>query len=295
MGTIRGMKLFILIVTTVLFSVLGIQRSYHTLPLGDETHFILTTQSILEDHDIYLENNYTSELSAQYGVTKLDEHTIAGRTGHQVLFHGLGLLSVLILPAFAIGGWQGIIIFMSLIYALLLVQIYTLVKTQTNSFLSFVLTAVVGLSIPLAQFSFLVFPEIPGALLVTYSLVGLARGKEQRFHYLALALLPWIHLRLIILCVLLIGFSYISFKSKKKLLFPLISLIGYFLFHYYVYGTFDPNQVYTDLNFDLRANFLQNTILAFTDKQYGLIPNAPVYLLGLAGILRLQKNYGICH
>lgn len=251
-------------------------------PRGDEYHYLITAQSLSQDRDLWLENNYPSDV---------DPHWVTGRDGHMYLYHGLGLFPILITPAFVIAGRAGVAVFLAILYIALLISMYSLfcrlTKDKTASLLAAV---VVGASIPLASFSTLVFPEVAAAFLITFSILMLV-SKKPFWTFIALSLLVWIHLRFLPLS-LLMSFAFFLKTKSKYFLFVLLSMAAYFLFHYFVYGSFSPSKPYTDLGIQTgNGNILQNIVLVLTDKQYGLLVHAPIFLLSLPGILILKKRY----
>lgn len=273
----------------ILILLLGIFFAFQSLtwikqspPRGDEYHYLITSQSLSQDHDLWLENNYSSDV---------DPHWVTGRDGHMYLYHGLGLFPVLITPAYAIAGRAGVAVFLAIFYTALLICMqllfYKLTKDKTASLLA---TLAAGVSIPLASFSTLVFPEVIAAFLITFSILMLV-SKKPFWTFISLSLLVWIHLRFLPLA-LFISLVFLLKTKSKYFLFVLLSMAGYFLFHYFVYGSFSPAEPYQDLGIQTgNGNFFQNIVLVLTDKQYGLMLHAPIFLLSLSGILIMKKRY----
>jgi len=82
-------------------------------PEGDEPHYLIITQSLLKDRDLRIENNHRNgDYRAFYGgqLPKPD-YRRAGRNGEIYSIHAPGL-PALVAPAFAIGGYHGVVVFL---------------------------------------------------------------------------------------------------------------------------------------------------------------------------------------
>src|SRR5262249_43000544 len=87
------------------------------LPMGDEPHYLVVTQSLLYDHDLGIENNHQrGDYRAYYRGELLPHYVRRGRNGAIYSMHAPGL-PVLVLPAFAIGGYRAVVAFLLLIAA----------------------------------------------------------------------------------------------------------------------------------------------------------------------------------
>lgn len=277
----------------VIYSLLGIYYINHSPAQGDEAHYLLTTVSIAHDQDIDLTNNYQD-------INRIDHHTII-RNGKEYLYHGLGLFQVILVPFYQIGGRVGVTIFLSIISALLILNIYKYCASVTkNESLSFWITIAIGLSLPLSNYSFLVFVETTAALFI---LASIRIINSQKPNYLLLAIIigiiPWLHLRFLsIAFILLIILVYKTcntkiFKRTAYLIIPIISILGYFLFTKYLYGSFDPTMATKEGIFPLttKGNILINMINILIDRSYGLFIFSPIFLFVIPGfILWFKKN-----
>ena len=113
----------------------------------------------------------------------------------------------------------------------------------------------------------------------------------------ALALLPWLQTRLASLAAVSAILILMRVNRTRQVvlfaLLPIISAAGWLAFFYTVYGTPNPAAPYGALTQSSAANMLRGLPGVFFDQQFGLIPNAPVYGLVLAGCalsaLRLRR------
>src|SRR6187401_3230839 len=87
------------------------------IPGGDEPHYLIITQSLLTDGDLRIENNHARRDYLSYVRADLKpDYLRRGRDGAIYSIHSPGL-AVLVLPAFALGGYLGVTIFLVLISA----------------------------------------------------------------------------------------------------------------------------------------------------------------------------------
>ena len=87
------------------------------LPAGDEPHYLVITQSLLLDHDLKIENNHRrGDYHAYYGGDLRPDYLKRGTDDEIYSIHAPGL-SVAVIPAFALFGYPGVIVFLALLSA----------------------------------------------------------------------------------------------------------------------------------------------------------------------------------
>jgi hypothetical protein len=273
------------------------------LPGGDEPHYLIITQSLLRDGDIRVENNYTETQYREYFPASLRPHFgRAGINGERYSIHAPGL-PVLVAPAFALFGYPGVLIWLSLIAA---------AGTALLWRASFVLTGSAGaawfgwaagaLSAPFFFQAFSVYPDGLGATLVLLAALPLVEERISKVRWIAvgaaLALMPWLHTRFaiisailgVILFLRLIGSSDGRGRLLAFLSVPVASAIGWFAFFRIVYGVFDPSVPYGGDTQTSAANMLTGVPALLFDHQFGILPNAPVYGFCLAGVFMMARR-----
>ena len=144
---------------------------------GDEPHYLMVAESLLRDGDLALEPDYAEKRYAPfYRKPDLAPHyRVRGRDGEILSLHAIGL-SLLLLPAYGLGGYPAASFFMALLSVALAVEIRGLIREQIgDSTVADAAAWVAALSPPILHYSGLIFTEIPAALVVA---IVLRRGRE---------------------------------------------------------------------------------------------------------------------
>ena len=217
--------------------------------------------------------------------------------------HGLGL-TLLVLPAFALLGRVGVMLFLVALASLLAVNVYLLAREGTGRRLPAVLTWVAfALAAPFFAYSFLIFPELPAGLMVLYAFRRIRLWNNNPWQNLGigacLAFLPWLHYRFLpIVLGLFIFFIYQDFKKrtgKRLLSYGLvlgqlaISAVLLMLYFYQRYGQIFPNSSdHAGIN-DI-AGTLRGIFGLMLDEQWGLLIYAPIFVLSAVGLVLMATK-----
>ena len=300
-----------------------------SIPGGDEPHYLVITQSLLYDHDLQIENNHRRGDYHAYFAGDLAPDVIArGRNGEIYSIHAPGL-PALVLPAFAIGGYRGVVIFLILAASAACALAWWLAWRSTGSAAAaWFGWASVALSAPFLVESYTVYPDGLGAGVVLTGfwallragweadgvgqplpLRGLGATRQEQTprgggsvwvwaaHGLALALLPWMHTRFSVLAATLGGLVLVRLarapnplpKAIAFLIPPAASAVAWMFFFAIVYGTPDPSAPYGG-RVDNAFAFLPNGLGGlFFDQGFGLLATAPVLAIGLTGFARTRR------
>ena len=275
---------------------------------GDEPFYIMTAISMVRDRDLNEENNYANrDYDEFYPPDPLPAHwegwpafprtlpphpAISEREG---LFtkHGLGL-SVLIALPYELGGRSAAVLVVMLCAVLLAGQMYLLAREAGASDLVATLVTVgLAIAMPLAPYALLIFPEIPAALLIIYTIRRLSMQKNSTAQWLltggAIGFLPWLHQRFAVLSVVFAVVLLVRLWHRRSLaaglaLVPVavggFSLLGY---NQWLYGQLTQNTE-DHGGFSNLTGTLNGATGMFLDAQWGLLIAAPVLLLGLAAL-----------
>jgi hypothetical protein len=269
-------------------------------PRGDEPHYLMVAESIVRDGDLSLEADYAEGRYRQFADGPLAPHyRVRGRGGEIYSLHAVGL-SLLVLPAYALGGYPAASLFMAVLTALLALETRELVRRWTGrDSLAEGLGWAVALSPPLLHYAGLVFTEVPAALAVA---IGLRRGRDALSWKPAtacavgsvLAFLPWLNVRYAPLAALLVAFALWHRPrpaSAAGFLAPAVaSALSSALYHYALYGFFDPRRVYgrrPELSWATLPEGLPGVLL---DQEFGLLVYAPAFALALPGLFLLWRR-----
>ena len=217
--------------------------------------------------------------------------------------HGLGL-SLLILPAFVAGGRELVVYFLVALGALLAANVYLLARESARRVWPALLTWLAfAFTVPQLPYSYLIFPELPVALLVLYAFRRIRVWNNNLFQVAAIgaaiAFLPWLHYRFVpVSGALFIYFVYSTIKRvtpRRLAAYALVlnqciisaGLLMYFF--YYRYRQVFPNASDHAGSSDV-AGTLRGAAGLFIDVQWGLFIAAPVYILAIVGVVLMGTH-----
>tara|TARA_B100000676_G_scaffold234693_1_gene234257 strand:+ start:1244 stop:2686 length:1443 start_codon:yes stop_codon:yes gene_type:complete len=178
----QAFALFVVLCVVYLFSI-GIRATNGSSITGDEPFYLVTTQSIVEDLDIDLNNQYSEENYRQWFDHPNDLWTQSEPTddGRLLSPHNTGL-PIFLIPGFLAAKLTGaqvqILITAALTFALAFVLAYRLTGAQ---FISWVSTLAVAVTPTAFVYSTEIYPEVPAALVLVLSLVVVTRTSRPRW------------------------------------------------------------------------------------------------------------------
>jgi hypothetical protein len=266
-------------------------------PTGDEPHYLIITQSLIEDHDIRIENNHRQRDYRPYSSVGLKPDFLRrGINGQIYSIHAPGL-PLLVAPAFAALGYRGVaaalVVVSALGSGLAWLAAWLVTRDRGASWFGW---AAVSLSVPYFVLAGSVFPDGPGAVLLLVGVLPLLdeRAREGRWLVLAgaaLATLPWLHTRFSVLAacaaVPIIGRLLGGRRIAAFLVLPLVSAAAWLAFFQSVYGTPNPSAPYGGHTDIALGNIVRGVPGLLVDQQFGLLTTAPVYICGLLGLLTM--------
>ncbi len=163
--------------------------------------------------------------------------------------------------------------------------------------------AAVALSAPFFFQSFTMYPDAPGGALLMLTVLVLVTDEEPSTPRLlacgtALAVLPWLHSRFAILALMGGGVLFLRLMATHQgirripalLALPAASAVAWLAFFYVVYGTPNPAAPYNGDTQTSLANLSRGVPGLLFDQQFGLLPNAPVYLCAALGLVPLVRR-----
>ena len=282
------------------------------VPGGDEPHYLVITQSLLQDADLQIENNHAARDYAAYvGGTIAPDYLVRGQNGAIYSIHAPGV-SALVLPGFALMGFRGAQLTLVLVFAITgaLVWRSTWRLTGDVSAAWFAWAAVVG-STTMAALSFMVFPDAPGACAVAAGVWLLVSSRDATPRALVtvstlLAALPWLHTRFSVLAGLLgvaIAAAVLADRARPMAArwrrvatfvgVPLVSALLWLWSFFAIYGTADPRVPYGPSP-ELRSWIWGALAGLFVDQQFGLLTYAPVLAVAVcAALCRVRRSWRV--
>jgi hypothetical protein len=267
---------------------------------GDEPHYIMMAQSLVDDGDLDLKNNLDDKTYFKYLPVEIPLHGMV-HDGRYRSFHLPGVSFLLVPFVFGFNLLAGSIpanlyfrLAAALINAFFALGLFQLLKAlwpeKDNGplFLFFLGT------FPLVFHAVHLFPELPAATLLIYAyLFSLHRQEKFLAAGLLLAAIPWFHFKYVIPMIVLELFVMARIWSRpaagkekiKNLAFLTIpQALGASLMAWYskaLYGSFNPTVISPEKNFfAIPPGAKIETLLSFfLDQRDGLLVYAPVFLL----------------
>ena len=267
-------------------------------PNGDEPHYLIITQSLLQDHDLQIENNHRDRDYRTYSTTTLKpDFRTRGKNEEIYSIHAPGL-PLLVVPFFAAFGYRGVVgallVASAMASGLAWLVAWQVTRSRPASWFGW---AAVSLSVPYFFLAGSVFPDGPAAALVLAGILPLVSDRARQPRWLvvigaALALLPWLHSRFAVLaisCAVVIAARLLAEPAPWRrlaafLAIPVVSAVGWLLFFQIIYGTPNPSAPYGGTLETAVGNIVRGGPGLFFDQQFGLLPNAPIYLCAFAGL-----------
>ena len=295
-------------------------------PGGDEPHYLVITQSLLDDHDLRIENNHAQQDYAAYYDAELEPHAIApGRDGGMYSVHPIGL-PLLAAPAFALGGYRGVVLLMILLAAAAAALAWRWARRVTGSVAAATFSwSATALSVPFLTSSGTVYPEIPAALAVmTAATVGIrdvrlgdgaageataepARAWRALLLGLATAALPWLHAKYAPMAAVLLGVGVwriwrdrpASPWTRGRLLAIAVvpfacSVFAWLGVHFLIWGSPWPSAPYggaAGTQMSVRT-LVRGVPGLLVDQEYGVLSYAPALALGIVGLWSMWRAGG---
>jgi hypothetical protein len=267
---------------------------------GDEPHYLVAAQSILSDGDVDLKNNYDEQTyRAFYGGVLQPRHAVLVPLGQEYPFHGLGV-SVLVLPLFAFGGALGARITMIAVTAIGAGFFWSAARRMTGSTsAAWIAWVTLISSAPFALHGVLIYPDGVGAAatsiavwaLVIWSGTSSVGVSAMVGVSIALATLPWLHVRLSsaagVLGLAILTALHLRRRHDTILPFmaaPIISFTLWIASTWVMFETLDPTHTTRQGVAGSAYAMPVGMLGTLFDAEYGLLPYAPVMALAALGI-----------
>jgi hypothetical protein len=275
------------------------------LPIGDEPHYLMMTQSLIKDGDLRIENNHQDRDYASFASFDIPMHYLTRGTDGQIYsVHAPGV-AVVVLPAFAVFGYYGgvatVILLVALASAIGWHAAWLLTASAPAAWLAW---AAVFLTAPIFLQAVTVFPDAVGALPVmagVWLLIAIEVNHPFGNRLLlsvsaALAVLPWLHSRFALLAGGLgIAISLRLIRSDWRrvvpfLAIPAVSAALWFGFFWWFWGSPSPAAPWGS-GITSRLEWIPRGMRGLlADPQAGLLIPAPAYVGALIGWVLLART-----
>ncbi|MBX6387243.1 MAG: hypothetical protein IRZ07_30420 [Microbispora sp.] len=298
----RRIAVLWLVLFGVYASTLGLHAYGRTDYTGDEPHYLLAAQSLVDDGDLDVENQYALRSYASFYPYVLDRQgaPVNGRL-HEP--HGVGL-PLLITPVFALGGARAVELLLAAIAALAGALAYALALRACPDPWALGAALAVGLSPPLLAYVTAVYPELPGAACIVGAALLALRLRERPTRRVAfgcfalVAALPWLAPKLLPAGLVVAGYAFWSLRrTRRPVLSTLAAEVVAFSLALYVgvservYGGLTPyaadfkGESATDAHsLGDYADRSYRLVALWIDRDYGLLRWAPVLAFALVGV-----------
>jgi hypothetical protein len=308
--------LIALVVYTVLLSGFIVPAQPFT---GDEPHYLLIARSIVRDGDVNLANDYGEQKYLEFYPGRLAAHAVAGNKGPDYLYsHHFPGISALIAPFYILGsrtGKSAVLVGMSrfplavlsaLLAALLFLFVSDLVAKRAAALLVWALFA---LASPFVFYSYLIYSELPAALIALFILWAIVLKRNISAFMLILSgagigLMLWFGIKYLPLAggVFLAAAASIMLDSKNKIrdvlglsasaFVPLVLLI---VFLKSLWGNVSPFVIYRGAPvseyFKHGVIEIGNHFLGLLlDQRIGILVWGPYLLLFVPGLVLLFRK-----
>lgn len=264
---------------------------------GDEPHYLMMAQSIWNEQDLDLRDNFERQDYLEYTPGPVAPHYGSPRgDGRPFPAHSPGL-PFLLAPFYAVGGRRACTLLLAFCGALLAAQVRAVAERLGADAPAARLAWAAALAPPAFFYGFHVYTELPSALAIAVA-VRLLRPRAPLPAALgaaaAIACLPWLHLKLLLVSAVLalLGAARLRGRALRGFGVVLAAAGSAFLsWYHYVFGRPSPLGIYGGVPPEFsEGSPLRAVFGLLLDRSFGLLPFAPVFVLALYGLARLARS-----
>ena len=275
-----------------------------TRPGGDEPHYLVITQSLLNDGDLRIEDNHRRGEYREYFAGELrPDFRTRGSDGQIYSIHAPGLPAI-IAPAFALAGYRGVVTLLIVLSAAGSALAWHLAWLHTRrADAAWFGWAAVTLGTTAVFHAFSIYPDGLGGVIVAtgaWALLKAAHGhpgstRTWLLHGAALAVLPWLHSRFALLAgalgtLILLRLWNGADRVRHSLAFLSVPILGgaaWLAYFAVIYGTTSPSAPYAGER-GSAAYVLDGLAGLFFDQRFGLLVYTPVLAFAIAGFAAMR-------
>lgn len=301
-GPAQWLVLGVFLVLIAFYAAAAVERYQHSHLYGDEPDYYFIGESLYEDGDLDLRNQYLTPDVAVFPGPLVFKVGPEGTPAPANFMPTTGAL--IIGPLDAIGGPLLVELAFAAMNLLSLWLLYLVIRRMVDRVPAIIAIGVVGLSVPLAWHAASVWTEIP-ALLCMSAILALAplatRGRWLPAVGIGLLLgfLPFLHQKYAVLALgmaaalLLAAIRRWAWPVIAGL--PVLGIAGTIVLSYALRGRLNFTQAgqtaAVEDAFDGSLNrFVGQPFAWFLDQTRGYIPLAPIWIVAIAGFIVLLRS-----
>jgi hypothetical protein len=310
--------------------------AYSSPPTGDQPYYLLMTASLVEDGDLDLRNNYERRDYGKFYERAPRPPGYVGMDAPDPLFafrartvrprdewydHRSPGLAVVLAPAWTIGSWLGLwwpatVVFMCFVGALVCLNVFLLAYAISGRlWAALAVWAPLALTNPIMSYSYLIFTELPTALLVIYAFRRLALGWKANGPW-GLALvgasiggIPCLAWRALPVALTLLAYAVVQWRAARtpgRTRWPAFVLVPVAIeaaalgwYNDFLFGSpavggsqramFQPPLVWPWHGVEGLRAFVRHAFGLTFDRQMGLLTHTPLYLFAAVGIVAMLR------
>jgi hypothetical protein len=311
--------------------------AYSSPPTGDQPYYLLMTASLVEDGDLNLRNNYERRDYGKFYERAPRPPGYVGMEAPDPLYpfrartvrppdewydHRSPGLAVALAPAWTIGSWFGLwwpatIVFMCFVGALVCLNVFLLALSISGRlWAALAVWAPLAFSNPIMSYSYLIFTELPTALLVVYAFrrLALGWGANGRVRLVLIGAsiggIPCLAWRTLPVALALLAYAVVHWvrarRTAPRTLSPAFVLVPVALqaaalgwYNDYLFGSpivggsqraqFQPPLVWPWQGVDELRVFVRHGFGLTFDRQMGLLTHTPLLLFAVVGIIAMLR------
>jgi hypothetical protein len=296
----------------VYLASIGIRASRGASVTGDEPFYLLTAQSLMQDGDLDLTNQYAARSYRAFfdHPDGLWRQSVPNQRGELLSPHEPAL-SVLLVPGFAAGGLLGPQLELVAIAALTFALSFVLTSRLTGRpAMAWIATLAVGLSATAFVYSSEVYPELPAGLALVTALLLLARegpvGTSRALGVvLALTAMSWFGVKYVLLAAVVAPVLLLRAEARARLAAVAAGAVAgvvYVWFHLAVFDGLTPYGLSSAFAGGTEGEILGEHVAVldrvyrlwglFIDRRFGIARWAPVLLLAVPGLILAWRAGG---
>lgn len=269
-------------------------------PQGDEPHYLVMAESLRSDGDLDLRDEHDDRAYRSFYAGRLVPHrSPASPRGRLYSVHAPGL-PLLMLPGYVVAGFAGAQLAIAAVAALAVALVFGLVReVSRDEWTARTTAAALALAPPFSFYAVSLYPEAFGAL-ATAVFLWTGRSDPTRPRLLTAAAiaaaLPWFHPKFLPLAALGLGLTLVRRGpwAQRTLALALGAggLVGLLVLFGALYGRATLSAAYgAGIASDVSLSRIPRGLAALAfDRQFGLLPLAPLWLLAVPGGFLLWRR-----